>query len=266
MRLKILILSNDHLYANVALNQFLRKRRRDIVGLMLPNFIIPGKTYLESIRFLLKKSFSKFILYKWFEGQIFKVKLAFGLGKLKSFDYYAKKFQIPLFRINSINNQTTVAMIKKLKPDVIYSVAYPEKIGAPLLKIPKFGCINFHDSLLPKYRGLCAYFWVTANNERKSGVTAIIIEEGLDTGKIVLQRTFMIDKEETMQQVYYKSARSMGEMIFVTQNMLDKNQIRSYNQKRVGSSYYSWPSKEGFRLFKKNGKRFFEFIELWRSI
>ena len=118
----------------------------------------------------------------------------------------------------------------------------------------------------PKYRGLCAYFWITAHNESKGGVTAIFIEERLDTGKIVLQREYAIGQNDSMQKVYFNNAKLMAEMICEVQKLMDKNQIRAYKQKQVGESYYSWPNKEGYALFKKHQRNFFKFNELWSSI
>lgn len=264
--MRILILSNDHLYSNLALGDFLRKNNKNIVGLILPDFLIPGKTFFGSVRFLLKKSFFQFIFYKWFETIIYKFKNTLGLGKLKSYSYYSRKYNFPLFKTSSVNSKETVALIKKLKPDIIYSVAYPQKISESVLKIPKKGCINFHDSILPKYRGLCAYFWITAHNEKKGGVTAIYIDKQLDAGQIVLQREYTIGKDDTMQKVYYNNSKLMGEMIMEIQDKLNNNKIKASNQKKCGKSYYSWPDKEGYELFKKNNKKFFKFNELWGSI
>ncbi len=264
--MRILILANNHLYANVALQKFLRKYHQNIAGLILPEFIIPGKSFLDSTLFLLKKSFFRFVFYKWLEVKIYQLKLALGLGQLKQFAYYSKKFNFPLLKVSSVNSETTITVIKKLNPDVIYSVAFPQKISASVLKIPPNGCINFHDSILPKYRGLCAYFWITAHNEPKGGVTAIYIDKQLDTGKIIMQRDYPIGKNDTMQKVYFNNAKLMAEMIFAVQDKLDKNQVRAYKQKKAGESYYSWPNKEGYALFKKYRKRFFRFNELWGSI
>lgn len=264
--MKILILSNDHLYSNLALKRFIRKNHKNIVGLILPDFLIPGKSFLESVRFLLKKSFFQFIFYKWFEEKIYKFKVAFGLGKLKPLSYYSKKYNFPLMKISSINSKTTTNLINRLKPDVIYSVAYPQKISEIVLSIPQKGCINFHDSILPKYRGLCAYFWITANNEKKGGVTALYIDKELDTGKIIMQQEFKIDKDDSMQRVYYKNSKLMGKMILEIQEKLNNNKIKVYQQLESVSSYYSWPNKDGARLFKKNRKKLFKFKELWESI
>lgn len=264
--MKILILSNDHLYSKIALKDFFKKYHKNIVGLILSDFILPGKSFFQSVRFLLKKSLPRFIFYKWFEEKVYKFKKALGSGKLQSYTFYSKKYNFPIFKTLNINNQKTIKMIKKLKPDVIYSVAYPQKINEVILKIAPKGCINFHDSILPQYRGLCAYFWITANNEKKGGVTAIYINKELDTGKIILQRKYIINNSDTMQKVYFKNSKLMGKMILTIQQRLDYGTIKAYDQKQTGQSYYSWPNKKGYKLFKKNHKKFFKFKELWNSI
>ena len=96
--MKVLILTNDHLYANTALKTFLKQYREDVVGLILPAFIIPGKSSLAAIKFLLEKSFFQFVFYKWFESKIYEFKKTLGLGKLKPFAVYARKFNFPIFK------------------------------------------------------------------------------------------------------------------------------------------------------------------------
>ncbi len=264
--MRIIILTNSHLYSNLALKEFLSKHKKDIVGVFMPDFLLPGKSFFGSVKFLLKKSFFEFCLYKWFEDKVYNFKLALGLGKLKSYSYYSKKYNFSIFKIKSINDDETINLIRKLRPDVIYSVSYPQKISEKVITIPKLGAINFHDSLLPAYRGLCAYFWITANNEKKGGVTAHYIAKEFDTGDIVLQKEYKIDKKDTMQKVYYKSSKLIGETILEVQDKLKNNKVRSYRQSENGMSSYSWPNKEGYRLFKKNKKKMFKFVELWDSI
>lgn len=264
--MRILILSNDHFYSSLALKNFFNRFHQHIVGLILPDFIIPGKSYLQSIRFLLKKSCFQFVFYKWFEAKLYKLKSLLGLSQLKPHSFYSKKYNFPIYKTTDINNQNTVNLIKKLKPDVIYSLAYPQKIGPAVINIPKKGCINFHDSILPKYRGLCAYFWITANNEKTGGVTAAYIDKNLDTGNIILQRRYPIYKHDTMQTVYYKNAKLMGKMILEIQSQLNHHQLKSSKQPQAGASYYSWPNQAGLRLFKQNQKKLFQLKQLWDSI
>lgn len=254
------------MYANIALKNFLRENKKEIIGVIFPDFIIPKKSFFGSVRFLLKKSFFQFCLYKWFEEKIYRIKTSLNIGQLKPFIKYSKEYKFPIFKTADINSEETINLMKKLRPDIIYSVSYPQKIKEEVLKIPKNGCINFHDSLLPKYRGLCAYFWVTANNEKKGGVTAHYINTMLDTGEIILQKKYTIDTNDTMQRVYYKSSKLIEKMISEINNKLKKGKIKSIKQKEGGHSYFSWPNREGYALFRKNKKRFFRFEELWNSM
>ena len=264
--MRILILSNDHMYSNIALKDFLKENHKDMVGIIFPDFVVSGKSFLQSVGFLLKKKCGMFYAYKWFEDNVYRIKTLLGLGKLNFYSHYSKKYDFPIFKTLNINDEETIKLIKKLKPDVIYSVSYPQKIKEEVLKIPKKGCINFHDSLLPQYRGMCAYFWITANNEKKGGVTAHYIDKELDTGEIVLQKEYNIASNDSMQKTYYKSSKLIGKMIFEVHNKLKEDKIKSYHQKNYKESYFSWPNDEGQKLFKKNKKKIFRFVELWNSI
>lgn len=86
------------------------------------------------------------------------------------------------------NNEEFINEIKDLKPDVICVVAYGKILPKDILKIPKYGCINVHASLLPKYRGAAPIQWAVINGEKTTGVTTMYMDEGMDTGDMLLKQ------------------------------------------------------------------------------
>lgn len=86
------------------------------------------------------------------------------------------------------NNEEFINKIKDLKPDVICVVAYGKILPKDILKIPKYGCINVHASLLPKYRGAAPIQWAVINGEKTTGVTTMYMDEGMDTGDMLLKQ------------------------------------------------------------------------------
>ena len=263
--MRILIVTNEHLYSNVALKDFIKKYNKQIIGIIDADFVVPGKSFLETTIFLFKKSTLLFCIYKFFEQKLYQFKTLLNLGNLKSFKSYSKKYNIPLYKTKNINENKTIDLINSLKPDVIYSVSFPQKLGKDVISMPQYGCINFHDSLLPAYRGLCAYFWIMANNEKESGVSAHFIDDELDSGKLILQKKIKINDKETMQHLYYRCSVLIKEMLPEIQNKLERKDIRPITQEKEGS-YYSWPDRKGYSKFRKHKKRFFKFWELWNSI
>jgi len=265
-KIRILILTNEHLYSNLVLKGIIKKYYEQIVGIIEPDFIVFGKTFLGSIIFLSKKSILSFCIYKFFEEKLYSFKMFLGLGNLRSFRSYSRKYRIPLYKTKNINCKKTISLIRHLRPDIIYSIAFPQRIGEQVINVPKHGCINFHDSLLPSYRGLCAYFWIMTDNQKESGISAHFIDKDLDTGKIILQKKFKIGNKETMQHLYCTSSKLNGEALLEIQDKLENSLVRPFSQNKGEPSYYSWPDKAGYKKFKKYKKKFFRFRELWSSI
>lgn len=108
---------------------------------------------------------------------------------------------IPVHQPEKIRAPEVQQLLEKLAPDVIVIIAYGQIIPARLLSIPKYGWINLHASLLPKYRGAAPINWVIANGETRSGLTTMRIDAGMDTGDILLQREMEIGPKETAPEL-----------------------------------------------------------------
>ena len=100
------------------------------------------------------------------------------------------------------NNPEFVQELRDLGPDVICVVAYGKIIPKEILDIPKFGCINVHGSLLPKYRGAAPIQWAVLNGEKETGVTTMFMDEGMDTGDMILTEKITIGEDETTGEVW----------------------------------------------------------------
>jgi methionyl-tRNA formyltransferase len=99
-------------------------------------------------------------------------------------------------------NEEFRTQLESLAPDVILVVAYGRIIPKWMLDLPRFGNLNLHASLLPKYRGAAPIQWAVANGEPETGVTTMRLDEGLDTGDILLQQTLTIAPDQTAQDVF----------------------------------------------------------------
>lgn len=97
-------------------------------------------------------------------------------------------------RVLNINSLESLNYIKKLNPDLICVCTFGQILKKDIIKIPRFGCINMHPSLLPEYRGADPVFWVIKNCEEETGVTVHYIDEGMDTGDIIFQNSHIIEE------------------------------------------------------------------------
>lgn len=111
------------------------------------------------------------------------------------------KYQVPVLEPAKINSPEWIKKIQDLRPDLIIVCAYGQIIPKKILDIPKFGCINIHPSLLPKYRGSSPIQTAILNGEAKTGVTIMLLDEKLDHGPILSQRKEKIKKEDTSETI-----------------------------------------------------------------
>lgn len=109
---------------------------------------------------------------------------------------------IPLREIFDVNERSFIEKVRDFNPDLIFSAAYPQIFSKDLVSIPSRGSINFHPSLLPKYRGAHPHFWAIAKGEKTSGLTAHFMTENIDDGNIIAQIEFPI--EQYTYSVFYK--------------------------------------------------------------
>lgn len=116
----------------------------------------------------------------------------------------AKKYDIPLFTPESVNNPSWVAQVRDWNPDLIFSFYYRNMINEEILQVPRLGAFNMHGSLLPKYRGRAPINWAVLNGEKETGVTLHHMIKKADAGDIVDQEKVSIGPEDTSRDVFGK--------------------------------------------------------------
>ena len=114
------------------------------------------------------------------------------------------------------NNQEFIDEIKSLNPDVICVVAYGKILPKEILDIPKYGCINVHASLLPKYRGAAPIQWAVLNGDEVTGVTTMYMEVGMDTGDMILKEEVKIGEDETTGELWDRLSKIGGKLLVKT--------------------------------------------------
>ncbi len=121
--------------------------------------------------------------------------------------------EIPVLTPRNVNDDTSIREIRELRPELIAVVAYGQILKAPLLGIPPLGCINMHTSLLPKYRGAAPIEWAIARGETATGVTAMFMNEGMDTGDIIDGATAEIRADDTAATLGERLAPLAAELL-----------------------------------------------------
>lgn len=119
------------------------------------------------------------------------------------------------------NNTEFIEEIKKLKPDVICVVAYGKILPKEILDIPEKGCINVHGSLLPEYRGAAPIQWAVLNGDKKTGVTTMYMDVGMDTGDIILKEEVTIGDDETTGELWDRLSKIGGKLLVKTLKQIE---------------------------------------------
>ena len=137
-----------------------------------------------------------------------------------------------------------VDLLKVMAPDAIVVVAFGQILPKVILDLPKYGCVNVHASLLPKYRGAAPIQWAVIDGEKESGVTTMMMDVGLDTGDMLEQKAIPLDEKETGGSLFDKLSALGGSMILSTLKGLEDGTITRTPQGESETSYAKMLTKE----------------------
>lgn len=143
---------------------------------------------------------------------------------------------LPVFQFERIRNEEGVYALKAFSPDLMVTAAFGQILSADNLAVPKFGCINVHGSLLPKYRGAAPIQWSVINGEKVTGVTTMMTDVGLDTGDILLIRETEIGEDETAGELYSRLSVMGAELLHDTISALEAGQLTRIPQDEASAT------------------------------
>ena len=156
---------------------------------------------------------------------------------------YALEKNIPVYQPDTLKDGAILPILEEYRPDVIIVVAYGKILPEYILKFPKYGCINIHGSLLPKYRGAAPIQRAVIDGEEVSGVTSMYMEKGLDTGDMLIKRELPIGRETTAGEYHDELAVLGGEVLLDTLDALAAGTLSPEKQDEALSTYASQLSK-----------------------
>ena len=151
---------------------------------------------------------------------------------------------IPVFQPKTLRDGAAEKTLRELAPELIVVVAYGRILPKEILTLPKYGCINLHVSLLPKYRGSAPIQWAVLNGDRETGVTIMQMDEGVDTGDIITVAPVEIGPEETSADVFEKVAALGARTLADTVAAISRGEVSRTKQDPAGASLAPPLSKE----------------------
>ena len=167
----------------------------------------------------------------------------------------AEEHGTPVFQPRKLRDGTALDIVRELDPELIAVVAYGRLIPDDILNYPKYGTINIHGSLLPKYRGAAPIQWSVINGEKETGVTIMQMNEGLDTGDMLMKCETDIGENETIDELHDKLSEMGAELIVKVVHDAEKGLLKPEKQDDSKSSYVGMLTKDMMRIdFTKSAK------------
>lgn len=277
MKISVVILMNwFHIGANILLNKIIDDPNIEIKAILIREVWKSGKntarfSLLRSLLIWGSKEGYFFILaltaltiMHFFKILVFEVFLLSILFKnrnfLKGSSRLAEENNIPIIPIKNINDSNSAMILKDLNPDIILSNNFHQILSHKILDIPKIGCINVHPGILPLYRGLLPHFWSMVNQDKEGGVTIHYMDRGVDTGPILLEEKFLIDKKDSFYNTWKKTADTGSRLLKKYFRLIRSgHKLNPINKSKNNfkKTFFPFPNKETFSKFKANGYKLF---------
>ena len=211
MRIYIITME-DPVFTLDFFKEIIRHRSKEIIGIAIAN---GDRLKIGKKRSKVKYLISLFIImgpYHFLKNVVITLSYKFQKLLVKHLKFkhdsslagFAARYGIPVIYIESPNNIRFHAHLREVSPDVVINQSQ-HIIKKQLLEIPRLGVLNRHNALLPKNRGRLTPFWVVYNGDKETGVTIHLVDEGIDSGPIVVQKRFKVDRNDTFNSVARKN-------------------------------------------------------------
>ena len=151
---------------------------------------------------------------------------------------------IPVLQPEKVKEPEFVEQLRSYEPDLIALTAFGQILSEPILEMPKYGCINVHGSLLPKYRGAAPMQWSIIDGEKVTGITTMYMAKGLDSGDMLLKAEVEITDEDTFATIHDKMAVTGANLLLDTLDQLEAGTLERIPQDHDAATYAPMITKE----------------------
>lgn len=168
----------------------------------------------------------------------------------------ASELNLKIYQPESVNSKESINIIKRLNPDCIVVAAYGQILKKDILDIPKYGCLNVHASLLPKYRGAAPINWAIIEGEKETGITIMEMDEGMDTGDILKSKAIPIEETDDSESIHDKLSILGSQLILETLEDIKNDNIQKIPQDENLATYAPMLSKKTGKIdWNNKGER-----------
>ena len=156
----------------------------------------------------------------------------------------AEQYGIPVFQPEKVREEAAVERLRRENADIFVVAAFGQLLPKTILEMPRFGCINIHGSLLPAYRGAAPVQWAVLDGQKEAGDTIMQMNEGLDTGDILMQESIPLSADETAGSLYDKLSSMGGPLLLKALDAIEAGTVTPVPQGDSGTHYAKMLRKE----------------------
>ncbi len=261
---KYVFIQNDPFLLPKVLDKYLREHAGSTVGVNIQSVAQGKRTVFQTAIDLLKMygpwyfqwKFRRFIVKK-LQGKI--VNGVLGSTRVcHTVAAVAKKYGVKVDESADVNSEAFRAMLRERGVEFIVSISGTQLYKKALRQQTRYGIVNCHGALLPKYRGLMPSFWTLANDEKRGGVSVHYVDRKLDNGPIVVQKSYGIHAHDTLEDIMARGKDLAAEAILECVRKVEEGDLADLMPNpEAQQSHFSMPTKADVKRFRKAGHRFF---------
>lgn len=260
---KYVFIQNDPFYLPKVLDKYLREFADSTAGINIQSVAQGKRTVVQTAMDLFRVYGFHYFQWKlrsyiWrkLQGKI----VNDLLGSTKhcySVRAVAKKYGVPVTEAVDVNSEEFLKHLRDLKVDFIVSISGTQLYKTALREQTTHGIVNCHGALLPKYRGLMPSFWTLANNETVGGVSVHYVDAKLDNGPIIVQKTYRINRFDTLEDIMARSKDLAAEAIIECVRLVERGNPPLLPNDATQATHFSMPTAEDVKRFKAAEHKFF---------
>lgn len=172
-----------------------------------------------------------------------------------SVEQVCRGYGVRVLRTRDVNAPEFLGRLAQLDPDLIISVAAPQLFREPLIRLPRRGCVNIHNSKLPKYRGMLPNFWQMFHGEKSVGITIHDINAGIDDGDIFLQTETPIAAGESLDALIRRTKKLGARLMIDVLCKIRTGDVRAIENCKEHATYFTFPTRRDVDEFRRKGYR-----------
>ena len=176
---------------------------------------------------------------------------------------YAEEHNIDYLKHKNVNSDEFILLLEKYNPDLFVSMSFNQIFKSKIFNLPKYKTINCHAGKLPFYRGRNVLNWVLINDEKEFGITVHFVDEGIDTGDIILQKSFQITDQDNYKTLLEKAYIECANILYDAVLLFKKGNVKTYKQNKIHPvGFYCGERKKGDEILNWNqtSREVFNFV------